>query len=250
MSSKKSMCRGSKIMRRTLFYLSVALSAFGIGSFVVFNFYWKVSESSSSSEQKTILNFNSNQRSHILDDLRKQAIEDRKNSSLQKAEFSCEDVNLLAVWTLLRKDKDFKNESSERIENDRISSCSELFQIEKLVDLNNDGVKEAIVGGKDGLVNGANNQAIWIVQKIGKTHKILLQDSFEDYEIKKNATNGYQDVFTKHHDSCCSSSQTTYKFSGGKYQESKCLFVDYGTTGEKNVTTCAEESARIQKGSS
>ena len=33
-------------MRRSIFYLSVALFAFGIGSFDVFNFYWKSTEQS------------------------------------------------------------------------------------------------------------------------------------------------------------------------------------------------------------
>ncbi len=32
-------------MRRTAFYLSVALLAFGIGSLVVFNFYWETQNS-------------------------------------------------------------------------------------------------------------------------------------------------------------------------------------------------------------
>ena len=109
-------------------------------------------------------------------------------------------------------------------------------------------MKEAIVSGKHWLVNGATgNMGTWICQKIGNKYKVIFDDSAEEYVIKKSKTNGYRDVFVRFHASCCSSYQTTYKFQRGKYRENKCFFVDYGTTGIKNVITCAEENARIER---
>jgi hypothetical protein len=229
------------IMRRYGFYLVFALLTFSVGSLFAIKFYWNSPKSVSTSEQKIFISFNDQKKNDFLGELRKRAIENKIQPSQNTMEFTCKDANLSAVWKYPLKNENFREDVKE------IVDCSTVIQIEKLIDLNNDGIKDAIVGGKDGLVNGANNQTIWIVQKIGRNYKVLLRESAEDYEIKKTTTNSFRDIFIKHHMSCCSSYQTTYKFSKGKYRENKCQFVDYRTTGEKVVTTCAEEDARIEK---
>lgn len=225
-------------MRRYISYLTVALLAFEIGSIAAFIFYWQTLENVSTKDRETIVKAENKVRiNNFSNDLKNPPIIMKNDPSEAKIPFVCNDARLWAVWKFIGKKRDLNG----------LIDCSTVIGVEKIVDLNNDGKKEAIVSGIDGLVNGANNRSIWFVQKIGRDYKVLLEESVEDYEIKKSVTNGFQDIFTKHHMSCCSSYQSTYKFSKGKYREGRCLFVDYGTTSNPFISTCAEEEARFEK---
>jgi hypothetical protein len=229
---------GELFMRRYIYYLAVALIAFGFGSFVALKFHWNTPKIVLIGGQNPFANSNRKKQNDFLGDLRKRAIKDKTEPSQEKIEFACNDAVLATVWAFLLKDKDFKEAAKE------VNDCSTIIQIEKIIELNNDGLRDVIVGGRSALVNGASNQGIWLVQNIGKKYKVLLSESAETFAIKKNTTNGFRDIFVKHHMSASSSYDSTYKFSRGKYRESKCLFVDYGITREKKVTTCTEEEAK------
>ncbi|CAN5483198.1 hypothetical protein BH10ACI1_BH10ACI1_12720 [soil metagenome] len=218
-------------MRRYILYLAVALLAFGIGVFSVSVKFSQKTElkpivfqtitESRIEKTKTIYNL----------------VKEKKELPKQKDEFKCTDKILLAVWSYIGKYPDYQKDAKENF-----SNCSELFAVSEMIDLNSDGVDEAIIEGIHPFVNGMRgNKSIWICRKVGKTYKVILEDREQEYEVKRNVTNGYKDIFLKLRDDCCASYQTTYKFKKDKYRESKCLYINYGTTGIKMVSPCKKE---------
>lgn len=185
-------------------------------------------------------------------DLRKNILEIQVEKQLpnekKKTTFTCNDKLFQTVLRDLKKERDFNEGAKYYLEENNPSDCKDILFVEKLVDLNNDKNKEAVVRGKSWLLCGATgNCSTWIYGKFGNKYKKLLDTGGEILEVKKISTNGYKNIFVSVHDSCCSSYLETYKYNGAKYKEGNCLFEDYGTTGKKHITTCAEETARIKK---
>lgn len=228
-------------MRRYVFYLTVALVSFGFGSFVVSEFRRgndrpaeRIVRTESIIQKPVSYGFDFGASYRIVD-------QNKGSADGIAVNFQCRDAYLSAVWQFLLKDERFREYSKNA------ADCAKIISIEKKIDLNGDRESEAIVTGQDGLVNGANNQGIWIVQRTGKRFQVILSESVESYEIKSGRTNGFRDVLTKHHMSAASTYDSTYRFSRGKYRESKCLYVEYDASGKKRTTTCAAEEARIEK---
>jgi hypothetical protein len=238
-------------MRRYTFYLSVALLAFGIGSFVVFKFYWKAENVSPKVEQINETNVFMKRFGDARSDLKREVMQTPiENQPLvkKKTNLTCNDKILSTVLADLKKEKDFNNDVKYYLEENNASDCKDILFIKKTVDLNNDGIDEVIVRGKNWLLCGATgNCSTWIYGKFGKKYKKLLDTGGETLEVKKKSKNGYKNIFVSVHDSCCSSYLQTYKFDGAKYKEGNCLFEDYGTTGERMVMTCAEKTKQSQE---
>lgn len=148
----------------------------------------------------------------------------------------------------LEREKGFIESAKYYLEEDNPSNCTDILFIEQSVDLNNDGVEESVVRGKNWLLCGATgNCSTWIYGKFGNKYKKLLDTGGKSLEVKQKSGKNYKNIFVRVHDSCCSSYLQTYKFDGKKYKEDNCLFEDYRTTGEKNLITCAEKTRQIQE---
>ena len=201
-------------MRRTLFYLSVALLAFGIGSFVVFKSYWKVDENPVAVQP--------------IEETKVDKIELTPNLVRQdtdffkpKESFKCENKFLLAVWNDLRKDEDLKEVFDRGIQNNELADCSEVIGIDKLIDLNGDGRGEAFINGK-GWLNGLDERRIWIVGKIGENYKVILDSLNVSFATLEHKTNGYVDLIETEKISIPEYEKTLYQFSGNTYKANKC----------------------------
>lgn len=199
-------------MRRTLFYLSVALLAFGLGSFVVFEFCW--------SDEKLIVETINNSN---VEKIRQMPEFNRQNikSLKRKENFKCEDQFLLAVWNYLRKDKDLKEIFDRGVQTGELSDCLDVIGIDKLDDLNNDGESEAFINGK-GWLNGLDERRIWIVGKIGGNYKVILEADNIIIETVEDKTNNYADLIGTEKISIPEYEKTVFQFSGDSYTANKC----------------------------
>ena len=166
----------------------------------------------------------------------------------KKTTFTCNNKILFSVLIDLRKEKDFNESVAYYLEDNNPSDCKDILFIEKSIDLNDDGIKEAVVRGKNWLLCGATgNCSTWIYGKFGNKYKKLLDTGGETLEVKRNSTNDYKNIFVRVHDSCCSAYLATYKFNGKKYKEASCLFEDHTPSGERYLMTCAEKTKQSQE---
>ena len=232
-------------MRRILFYLSVALVAFGIGSFVAFNVYWATEEKLISSEE---ISFPI--KIQLLEPTGKGFGTGYNNKNSKAPVYTpklhrptCNDKKLLPIWNELRKDKEFKKGEKEFYQT---GNCSELIEIDK-VDLNDDGQKEFIVWGRYTFSGAAGNCVFWIYEKKnGKFRQLLqsyaLKDGDEEwFKVNKIKSNGFRNILLKGHFSGYETTEHYYEFNGKHYTEKKCLFMSY-YPDEKNpsILTCRE----------
>ena len=197
-------------MRRTLFYLSVALLAFGLGLLVVFKFYWI-----NAIEVKT---------KEIPDKIK--PIEENFTNKLSSATFTCEDKAINTVWKKLKKDKHFIDDAYSVIEARQIKSCQELFNTEA-VDLNNDKVDEIIVQGNYILFCGSGGDCqTWVVSKTDNEYKIIFEaragEFPEDIKFLHEKTNNFQNLKVKTNNGWEANKFGLFKFAGKKYQLTKC----------------------------
>ena len=212
-------------MSRTLFYLSVALLAFWIGSLVVFKFYWNTQNDLPEAE--------------LTED---SEVEFVNNSSEQKKKkqpkfieitfknFPCEDENLKPFWDEL-KDKTVSI-NTDYIE--RIKDCSDLIETDYLIglnndglaDLNNDGQKEIFIRSHVGYFCGNNCQVFWVFQQDKEKGLRKLFEQMGYITIVENKkTKGYKDIAFVVHSSYTFSDQKLYKFNGTEYVPKKCWSV-------------------------
>ena len=194
-------------MRRYTFYLSIALLAFGIGSFVVFNFYFKRTEQSLFVEKI-----------ETVENISEVEIKD------EKIKYGCKDKELVPFWEKLDKDeflkfkrqeiklkntdaaftsypnspdglRDFENEWSNF---QREFGCAYFNGIDDdigLMDLDNDGEKEIFVIGEFSGYH-AEKELLVFQNKNNVWELILFDIGNEETKIKDNKTNGYFDIST------------------------------------------------------
>ncbi len=181
-------------MRRYTFYLSVALLAFGIGSFVVFNFFWKTQNSL----PKVELTVDS--KVEVVNN----SLENKKTKQPEFIEiafknFPCEDKNLKPFWNELKDRTVSRN--TDYIE--RIKDCSDLIQTDYLVglnndgqiDLNNDGQKEIFIRSASGYFCGNNCQVFWVFQKDNKQgYRKLFEQMGYMTIVENKKTKGYKEI--------------------------------------------------------
>lgn len=237
-------------MRRYAFYLAVALLAFGVGSFIVNNFYWKFSKESKILETHTQKNSGKeylNQKSFDSQLTNEQADIIFYNPVLKEP--TCSDKNLLPVWNELLKDKEFQ-ESSKRFYHE--ADCSVMLHIQK-TDLNDDGEKEIILSGNNSnLCDAAFSCFYWIFEKKDNKYKQLLRSKATGYneianftvkrgiEISKTKVNGYRTIILRGGPGY-QTFQFTFQFEKDKYKEKECLtFENIINKEEPLVRTCKD----------
>lgn len=231
-------------MRRTLFNLSVALLAFGLGSLVVSSLYRKAEEQTIHSEEGEIAAETKIEekigKGSATGYRSKQSNEPVYIPKLHRA--TCASKNLLPVWNELLKDKEFQEQSKKFY---READCKDMFEIQN-IDLNNDGRREFILWGKNGNLCGATgNCEMWIYEKKnGKYKQLLHSNGYSDgeekwFEVNKVTSNGYRNILLKGHASGYETTEQHYEFDGKKYKETKCLFLSYyPDENNPSVRTC------------
>ena len=130
----------------------------------------------------------------------------------------CENPYLLAVWNRLQKDADYQELFDGK---NAISDCSEVLEIGGVIDLNNDGNKEAVVGD-NGWLNGVFDQSFWIVRKVGETYSIILVAKHLEYIERKQFTNGFLDLIVSFKVSLEEYDKSLLEFDGKSYKPKKC----------------------------
>ena len=145
----------------------------------------------------------------------------------QSTELSCYDLNILPIWSELKRDQQF----NERL---RLSSgrfdCAEMLQVKRL-DLNRDGIEEFLVRGKGPvLCGGIGNCGYWIFQLRGRSVNTLLvkvheADAYEFGvdEVQLPRNHGYPDILLTDRDGQHVLKFRTHRFDGTKYVESQCM---------------------------
>lgn len=115
------------------------------------------------------------------------------------------------------------------------------------VDLNRDGVPEYDVELSGGCACGMVNCSIYLYRQSGNGYELILDGaSGFGLEVLKTSTNGYADVRVEGRDTAATTYQTTYKFDGKGYRESRSMIV-HQETGE---TKPAHRRVQFKRGAS
>jgi hypothetical protein len=221
-------------MRRYTFYLSVALLAFGIGSLVVFKFFFQFVEQSYVAGKVEIAE-------------NKPTIE-TKNEEIK---YGCKEKELETFWEKLGKaaflklkrehikirntDAAFTGftkspDNSKRFEEEWIDflknfNCAYFAGVDNdfgLIDLNNDGEKEIFVIGEFSGYH-AEKELFVFQKKNGLWETIFFDTGNQDTDVKVSTTNGYFDIETKTSVSGGYQNINIFKFNGKNYEEKVCF---------------------------
>ncbi len=197
-------------MRRYTFYSAIALLAFGIGSFVVFNFYW-------------------NNPAEVIKEkpIESKPIEQNTVDEMTTAKFSCEDEAVRTVWSKLERDSKFIAETWDAIEARHLNNCQELFE-KQIADLNDDKSDEVILRGIYGLFCGSSGDCpTWIISKISNKYTIIFESSAGEspngLQFLLEKTHGFKDIKVKLNNGWASNNFGFFKFDGIQYRIKKCL---------------------------
>jgi hypothetical protein len=231
---RKSLSFVVKIMRRWAFYLSVALLAFGIGSFVVFKFYLKIEMPSVQVETSQI-----NQLESRLTLSSAIEIDHSISKLFRPLEEICAETKCIGDGTLnplikkWLKNKNLKGEQISLWTLKERQSMSEKAASPSLVDLNSDGNKELILEFECAPVG--NCQFI-ILSKKGKRYSNLLKTSMvQVFDVLEASTNNFKDLHLRTHGSAFDSYHRLMKFNGKKYVQKKCWEESYEKLDENGV---------------
>jgi hypothetical protein len=115
------------------------------------------------------------------------------------------------------------------------------------VDLNRDGVPEYEVGLSSTCACGMVNCSIYLYRQSARGYELILDGaSGFGLDVLRTSTNGYADVLVTARDNAATQSQTTYKFDGKQYRESRSIIVQ-PQTGESKP---AYRRVRFKRGTS
>jgi len=210
----------NKIMRRTTFYLSVALMAFGVGSFVVFMFHFELNEQPLNVEKIQISENSSEIKTNELFEGDLTNIE-----SFNGYRFVCEDKQLKFFWLNFLREKDVQESLPKKeFDSDVVYNCSEKLQIER-IDLNDDGNAEYNVELIDsGICSSKSNCPRMIYErKNGEFKRLLSHKASLLIELENRKTKGYRDLRIVFNTGPYGGYVEEYKFDGKKYKLENCF---------------------------
>jgi hypothetical protein len=220
-------------MRRYTIYLSVALLAFGIGSFVVFKFYWKTEKRVEQVETSHPIKIENPPTSSSTIKL-----DDSISKLFRPLEEICAETKCIGDGTLnplIKKwlnGKNLKNEQTSLWTLKERQSMREEAALPSLVDLNSDAKNELILQSDCAAVG--NCQFI-ILSKKGKRYSNLLSTSMvQVFEVLKTSTNDFKDLHLRTHGSAFESYHRLMKFNGRKYVQKKCWEESYEKLDEND----------------
>ncbi len=204
-------------MRRTLSYLSVALLAFGIGSFAVINIY--TSNQTNIKSEKVQYETPIHIQANIKED----------------SKFVCKNEIIKAVWINLAVVNDFYESANAYIKEHKTKDCLEIFDSIKDVDLNNDGVNETVIQSNSTMFCGsAGDCGTWIVSKISGKYQVIFDsasaESLEGLQPLKTKTNKFKNLKIRLNNGIQEDNIGIFVFDGKEYKLKKC-FVDINSGG-------------------
>jgi hypothetical protein len=222
-------------MYRYTFYLLVALLAFWIGSFVVFNLYLRRSEQSVTAQTTETNKLDIKEQTRITI---QETSQDEELNSEEKTAFEVFKP-IIKKWLHGEKIKseftEASNESIKEISGKDKSELSEdegtwfsYFRFEPtLIDVNGDGKNELAIRNYCAPVG---NCQFWIFKKKGSSYETILpakDNSVQTFKLRRNKTNNFFDIETKSHGDAWSGGMDIYKFDGRKYKLSECYEYNY-----------------------
>lgn len=140
---------------------------------------------------------------------------------------TCRDSKLEGIWI-----KILANDTvAELVNPEAGKDCSDYITVKKEVDLNNDGKEEVFVEGVGNFL-AASTTPIWVVGRSDTGYTILLREQGEHYQIQKQRTNGYSDLYFPSRRSVWSATLSTYSFKDGKYLRVKCDVAFYSKSAK------------------
>lgn len=223
-------------MRRYIFYSSVALLAFGIGSSVVFNLYFKRVEQSVAA-QTTETNKSENKEQYLTlqtsqddddaideDEGAFKVLEPTIEKWLRGGEIKTgwNDITSELIKEVTGKDESELSEDELHFWRD-----SDFQFTTYLIDVDGDGKNELAIQNRCAPVG---NCEFLIFRKSGNSYKTILQTSYgavQTFKLKNSKTNGYFDLETKSHGDAWSGGIEVYKFDGKQYKDSECYKYNY-----------------------
>ncbi len=238
-------------MRRYTFYLSVALLAFGIGSSVVFNFYFKRTEQSVIAQTTETNKLENTKQTSI-----QETLQDEEPDEEEKAAF---DVLKPTIKKWLRGEKikkGWNDITSGLIKEVTGKNENELEETEQhfwkdlgfqfttyLIDTDGDGKNELAIQNRCAPVG---NCKFWLFRKNGNDYETILKTldgAVQTFKLRSSKTNGYVDLETKDHNDAWSGGMYIYKFDGKEYKLSECY--DYNYSYLKDGKLYELEKAKI-----
>jgi len=219
-------------MRRWAFYLSVALLAFGIGSLVVFKFYWRTEKPA---EQTEISRTNEIDTSLTSTPVIEQ--DDSVSKYFKPLEEICAKTKCIGDGTfkpLIKKwlkGENLKNEQTSLWTLKERQSMREEAALPSLVDLNSDAKNELILQSDCAAVG--NCQFDVFIKKEKGYSNLLSTSMVQVFEVLQTSTNGFKDLHLRTHDSAFESYHRLLKFNGRKYIQKKCWDESYERLDEK-----------------
>ncbi len=240
-------------MWRIIFYLSVAMLAFGIGSFVVFNLYFKRAEQFVDIQTIEMDKLKVKESTSIQEDS-----EDKELNDEEQAAF---DVLKPTIRKWLRGEKiknEFTEASNESIKEILGKDKSELsveeatwfsyFRFEPtLIDIDGDGKNELAIRNYCAPVG---NCRFWIFKKKANDYEVLLQSDGGDvqtFKLENTKSKGYFDIKTTAHGDAWSGGIHIYKFDGEKYKVSECYKYNYSYLNNGKLIELKEPTITSRK---
>jgi hypothetical protein len=144
-------------------------------------------------------------------------------------EIPCENRNLFAVWDKIKNE--FSYNTFEDLNDSGIKNCTDLFRVEKIIDLNGDRRAEMVVH-QIADCPASGNCTFWIFQKVKSGYKAVLDTNMiQSFKPLRTKTNGYLDLELRTWNTGLEYYIQLFKFASGKYKARKCWFETHQING-------------------
>jgi hypothetical protein len=159
----------------------------------------------------------------------------------RKVKFTCDSGLLRFLLSNLRKNNADMGVDG-LIEAFMIEKCGELFEIEKTIDLNGDGRKETIVRTKNNPVGNffcgsTGNCQTWVVGEEKGRYKIIFDGGVvEEIDVRDKKTGSYRDLAARYHGGMMDHTIASYKYRNGKYLLGRCAEETMTSDGKRHFS--------------
>jgi serine/threonine-protein kinase RIO1 len=225
-------------MRRTLFYLSVALLAFGISSFAVLNYYWN-SEDKTKSEIQLFETVNAQQE--------KSEFHQAKTKDIADEDFVDRNLEekfepIIKKW--LKGQKIEEKYLSHKTYKEAKDYDGENFT-PSLTDVNFDGKKELAIKSD---CSPTGNCLLIIYQRIGKKYRTIFKSVHDVnfFKFSKTSNKNYRNIEARMHGSWNSGDGVIYAFNEQEYKPTKCFGYFYEEYKDKNGNTKVRNTPKLE----
>jgi hypothetical protein len=159
----------------------------------------------------------------------------------QNVRFVCNDKAFSFVLNKLRENDnpDFGREYIDGfIEALGIRNCSELFAIDKTVDLNGDGIEEIFVRTKNSskgcfYCEATGNCTFWVLRRDKNRYRILFNvEVTKDVLVQKLRSGNYKDLVARYEGGMMDHTLAYYTYRAGKYALRNCIKETMNTDGK------------------